>query len=207
MNTHYIPSLTCAAGQVLTVADWASVGVNIASCDLASLLIKPGLKTLEQLNHLKAYWDWPGELLLDLSSLSFDSFDKCSIRSPFDGRTICFTKEAILNLVEHLNPDYKSLSFQNNTHTLRMNNKPSEDALKGFIYTKNTTFSICDETQAKHFEVLDSSCACSACKAGFTRAYFHHLYLHTPLLCHRWLIMHNQWMIHNTDYYSSGGTP
>lgn len=207
MNTDYIPSLTDTAGQVLTVADWTATGVHIASCNLACLLVKPGITTLKALNHLKQYWDWPGKLLLNLSSIPQNIQGQCSIRSRFDGRILNFSQEEILNLVEHLNPDYVTLPayldafsgerFQNQKHNLHDNNKPAEDALNGLIYTTENPLSICDDSNTKDFSILDNTCQCSGCEAGFTRAYFHHLYQHTPLLCHRWLIMHNLWMTHS----------
>ncbi|MDF1646895.1 MAG: hypothetical protein P1U61_07970 [Legionellaceae bacterium] len=206
MNTHYIPSLTTTAGQVLTVADWTAAGVHTASCELTALLVKPGITTLRQLSSLKQYWDWPGKLLLNLSSIVFNTQGQCNIRSPFDGSTLKFSEEEILNLVEHLDPDYtifssffmslKSKHFESNAHDFKVNNQPSEDALEGVIYTTNKPFSICNASYTYDFSSLDDACQCPACKAGFTRAYFHHLYVHTPLLCHRWLVMHNQWMVH-----------
>ncbi len=207
MNTDYVPSLTHASGQVLTVADWTASGVHTASCDLAVLLVKPGITTLMQLNNLKQYWHWPGKLLLNLTSLPQNKHGQCQIRSPLDGRMLTFSKEEILNLVEHLNPDYINLpsylyplaseQLQNQTHQLHENNQPAEDALNGLIYTRKNTFSICSDHHTKDFALLDDTCTCPACNAGFTRAYFYHLYQHTPLLCHRWLIMHNLSIIHS----------
>jgi queuine/archaeosine tRNA-ribosyltransferase len=194
MNTDFIPNLTHASGQVLTIADWTAAGVHIATCDLSALLVKPGIKCLNDLNNLKQYWDWPGQLLLNRSDLTPNKTGMIQIRSAFDGRILKFTEEEISALIQHLKPDYLA------PDDFKENNAPSEDALKGVIYTskntENNTFSIQDKKNTLDFSVLDENCACPGCKAKLTRAYFHHLYAHTPLLCHRWLIIHNQWMTH-----------
>ncbi len=208
MNIHYIPSLTHLSGQVLTTADWASAQVDIAAAELASLLIRPGIKHLKQLTSLKAYWQWPGKMLLNLTSLTVNKQGEFQVRSPFDGQILCFEKSTLLKLVESLKPDYITFSsdlipteetlLQKQAHDLYENNIPSEDALNGIIYTsKKSSFNLQDKTYTKDFSVLDSKCGCPACKEKLTRAYFQHLYQHTPLLCHRWLIMHNQWMTHH----------
>ncbi len=192
MNTDYIPNLTHPSGQVLTTADWTAAGVNIATCDLSALLIKPGIKYLSQLKNLKQYWHWPGQLLLNTSDLLRNKAGMIQIRSLFDGRILKFTEEEIAALIQHLKSD--DIAEDN----FKENNAPSEDALKGVIYTsENTTFSIQDKKNELDFLMLDQNCACPACQAKLTRAYFHHLYVHTPLLCHRWLIIHNQWITHH----------
>ncbi len=189
MNTNYIPNLTSPAGQVLTIADWTAAGVTIASCDLSALLVKPGILILKQLNNLKQYWHWPGQLLLNTSDLSPNHSGMIQIRSAFDGRKLNFTQEEISDLIKQLKPDCLP--------AFKINNQPAEDALKGKIYTENKhAFSIQDNCYNQDFSLLDSTCECPACQAQLTRAYFHHLDTQTPLLCHRWLIMHNQWMTH-----------
>ena len=105
----FIPSLTSEAGGVLTVSDWVSIGVERASCDLSDLLLKPGLAVLNQLENLKSYWDWPGELVLHVLSLPSNSSGQCVIRSKYDGRILRFSYEEILALIRHLNPDHVAL--------------------------------------------------------------------------------------------------
>jgi queuine tRNA-ribosyltransferase len=205
----FIPSLTHEAGAVLTVSDWVSIDVKLASCDLSDLLLKPGIAVLKQLDCLKTYWDWPGELVLNALSLPNHSSGQCVIRSKYDGSILRFTYEEILALIRHLNPDYValpayllSLTTQKFPDILEKCieysecDKPGQDALKGLMYTSSDqrTFLITDKKYAMDFSVMDDACACPACADGFTRAYFHHLYAHTPLLCQRWLVMHNQWM-------------
>ena len=193
MNINYIPNLTHPSGQVLTTADWALAGVSIACCDLKVLLIKPGIVVLKQLKHLKQYWAWTGQLILNTNDLLIQTSDRLELRSPFDGRTFVFKKQEIEALIEQLQPDV----LMSSTLPYKENNIPSMDALNGVIYCgQNQLLHIQDAQYRFDFRVLDENCKCNACIENLTRAYFNHLYQHTPLLCHRWLIIHNQWMVH-----------
>jgi queuine tRNA-ribosyltransferase len=211
----YVPSLTSQAGRTITVADWGLTGVNLVSCEFGELLVKPGFDVLNQLESLKHYWDWRGEIILNLASLVTNASGQCVVRSIYDGRTLSFSPKNLLVLVRKLNPDYvvlpawllplvsedypdlvlKQLS-QREGEVIYETNKPAEDALAGVLYTKQSErqLRLTDEKHALCFSVMDETCQCPACQDGYTRAYFYHLYVHTPLLCYRWLVMHNQWM-------------
>lgn len=211
----FIPSLTSEAGGALTVSDWLSIEVTRASCDLSNLLVKPGMAVLKQLDNLKAYWDWPGELVLNALLLPTNTSGQCVIRSHYDGRILRFTHTEILELIRQLNADYIALPsyflplvtqefpemlsklVENDEEFYRNGDKPGQDALQGIMYTSCEKEHDCitDKTHALSFVPIDEQCACPACADGFTRAYFYHLYVHTPLLCQRWLVMHNQWMM------------
>ncbi len=204
---NYIPSLTHSAGCVLTIADWEAIGVTHLSCDLGELLVKPGLSFLKTLGALKAYWNLSCALVVNLTSLKQNAKGECSIRSSYDGRTFTFKPVDVIALLQTLKPDYIVLpdylkplaneGFQalSSLKDACETNQPAVDALNGFMYSKGTeSFYITDKEQATCFLVLHEGCGCPACSEGYTRAYFHHLYFYTPLLCHRWLIMHNQWM-------------
>lgn len=210
-----VPSLTSEAGGVLTVSDWGLINIKLASCELSDLLQKPGLDILKQIESLASYWNWPGELVLNVLSLPKHTSEQCVIRSKYDGRILRFSYDEILVLILQLNPDYialpayllprateaypdilsKCVKYGEDFFTKC--DKPAQDALQGLMYTSNTaeTLLITDKKYAMDFTVLDDACTCPACADGFTRAYFHHLYTHTPLLCQRWLVMHNQRMI------------
>jgi queuine tRNA-ribosyltransferase len=69
--------------------------------------------------------------------------------------------------------------------------RPAMDACLGRVYTAEGELAIQDTSHALQFEPMDSACACPTCTAGFTRAYLHHLFEHTPLLCQRLLVQHN----------------
>lgn len=68
---------------------------------------------------------------------------------------------------------------------------PAADGLRGIVYEQEQALSIVDSSMELQFEVIDKNCKCSTCTQQFTRAYLHHLFLHTPLLCQRLLIQHN----------------
>jgi queuine tRNA-ribosyltransferase len=69
--------------------------------------------------------------------------------------------------------------------------RPSKDGLEGIIYNSEGLLNILgQERQEEHF-AIDESCQCNTCTSKFTRAYLHHLLLHTPLLAERYLIQHN----------------
>lgn len=54
-----------------------------------------------------------------------------------------------------------------------------------------------DTAASRQFEVINPSCTCCTCEQKLTKAYLHHLYHHTPLLCQRFLIQHN---VHSARY-------
>lgn len=69
--------------------------------------------------------------------------------------------------------------------------KPASNALLGQLYGEKTTFNLLDSDMAVQHKPIIEHCGCPTCKQKLTRAYLHHLFLQTPLLCHRFLIQHN----------------
>lgn len=207
MNKHYIPSLTNHAGLGLTIQDWLSVDITMVACDLASVLVRPGISVLSQFDNLSCFWNWPGKIVLNFAAVTMNSKGFFEIRSPDSGEKLMFTDQELINIVKVLGPDYLlftpallpilSKHFDNYLHDFQENNQPSEDALKGVVYTKDGYFFILDPQNEKKVAPLDDTCQCPACNNQMTCAYFFHLYRHVPLLSQRWLIMHNQWMKHH----------
>ncbi|HVT62347.1 MAG TPA: hypothetical protein VHD33_02520 [Legionellaceae bacterium] len=70
-------------------------------------------------------------------------------------------------------------------------NQPAQDAYQGIVYLKTGPDMITQAVFANQFETLIDNCTCPICMQGFTKAYLHHLFQNTPLLCQRLLIMHN----------------
>jgi len=70
-------------------------------------------------------------------------------------------------------------------------NRPANDAYQGHVYSQEGFINIAEEDLAQQFETIDSRCHCPTCTQQLTKAYLHHLFLHTPLLCQRLLIQHN----------------
>lgn len=69
--------------------------------------------------------------------------------------------------------------------------KPANDALEGKIYDEEQDVNLLDSKIAYQFETMTTNCDCPTCMQKLTRAYLHHLYQQTPLLCQRFLIQHN----------------
>lgn len=68
---------------------------------------------------------------------------------------------------------------------------PANHAFNGSVYSDAGLIDLTKEDCAQQFEIISSDCACPTCTQRFTKAYLHHLFLHTPLLCQRLLIQHN----------------
>ena len=100
-----IPVLTTGAGSCLTANNWLDAGVETASFHLAPLLVRPGYQLLCQAGDLKSYTGWAGDTVLNAALLPDKKNNGYSIRSPFDGRILKVTLEAILNLIDKLKPD------------------------------------------------------------------------------------------------------
>lgn len=103
--SHYVPVLTSPAGSCLTMANWQASGVQFASFDLASLLVKPGWDVLHKLSHLSTYVACPGRLILNMTMLTLRKEGYYRIHSPYDGQKLSFTLSDLLSLVIQLQPD------------------------------------------------------------------------------------------------------
>lgn len=68
---------------------------------------------------------------------------------------------------------------------------PAKDALNGVVYVGTEHLPILSPRFQHQHEVISTHCLCEGCHQQLTYAYFHHLYQHTPGLCHRFLIQHN----------------
>jgi queuine/archaeosine tRNA-ribosyltransferase len=194
----FIPCLTSPAGTALTQTEWTDLGVTTAVYDLTTLLIKPGIELLSQLLSLAAYVNWPGFLILNATGFKVNAVGEYSIRSEFDGRTHRFTWDELLALILQLRPDAVILSAPQIPNTIPLwqgdgliSDAPADNALHGWIYSATGMSAVMDKMNALRFTSLDEGCLCPTCKAGFTWAYLHHLYQHTPGLCQRLLIQHN----------------
>lgn len=74
-------------------------------------------------------------------------------------------------------------------------NEPAKLGLNGLVYSFEGVIDLKDEQYAMQFNTISSACECCTCTAQLTKAYLHHLYLHTPLLCQRFLIQHNGYYV------------
>ncbi|KTD31710.1 queuine tRNA-ribosyltransferase [Legionella moravica] len=69
--------------------------------------------------------------------------------------------------------------------------EPAHAAYQGRVYSGAETVDLTNSSTELQFDVIDPDCQCPTCSQRLTKAYLHHLYLHTPLLCQRFLIQHN----------------
>ena len=74
-------------------------------------------------------------------------------------------------------------------------NAPASDGYRGFFYSCQGIQDVQDNERRLIMEPLDEACLCATCQQGYTQAYFHHLFTHTPLLCQRLLIQHNTFFV------------
>ena len=204
MKSLFIPNLSTPAGACLTHDNWQRAGVHIVSYDLASWLIKPGLDVLLQFKNGAVYTGWTEEWVLNLSTLLLDKEGYCLVRSSLDGSKGRFSIDSLISIIVHLAPDYvflpkdaqeiwqEKLALVNVKTTLfSPSDQPAYDALQGLVYQGARCFSITAPDERLNDELIDNHCQCETCSQGFTRAYLHHLYTQTPLLCQRFLIQHN----------------
>lgn len=98
----------------------------------------------------------------------------------------------------HMDTSAETFLLGNQTHqamsapdTLVVSNAAVSDACKGFFYTADAKIALLDTRCREDFQALAEGCRCETCQQGATRAYLHHLYQHTPLLCHRLIAIHN----------------
>lgn len=69
--------------------------------------------------------------------------------------------------------------------------EPARLAMQGQVYNKEGLINLIDVQTEMEFSPIDAECLCPTCSRQLTKAYLHHLFLHTPLLCQRFLIQHN----------------
>ncbi len=234
-----VANVTTASGRSLTGQNLQGAGVDVITYGLSSLLIKPGMETLNQMEALKSLMVWPGPVVIDLDLGFNKDRTRFEVVSHLDGRKHYFEFDQVMALIANLSPTYLLLRpsgfflkerlihclssrvnlliaheedpsiFEDNTtlylKTAPMSRLPShthknvlidschpaEDGLKGLVYSSEGTLDITRANFEQDFALIDQDCRCVVCSQKFTRAYFHHLLSHTPLLCQRLIIMHN----------------
>ncbi len=96
------------------------------------------------------------------------------------------------NIAESLYLIGESEHHLNNTQLAYIEtDKPAQDALNGIIYHSQGSLDLKHTQYSNDFTLIDEQCTCPSCQQKFTRAYLHHLYHNTPLLCYRFLMQHN----------------
>jgi queuine tRNA-ribosyltransferase len=214
----YIPLLNTPSGACLSAHNWQELGITTAAVDFERLLVKPGIEALRQVKDLKTYlgWvadppksagqgegrQWVGKLVLDARHLVPNAEGILALTSSFDGSKLRLSVQELVVLIKGLKPDavlfsdaLRELVHLPELHAPQLAacicDQPAKDALGAFIYQKSGPFLLSLHQYREDFRPLDSQCQCPTCLQKCTRAYLHHLFVHTPLLCQRFLIQHN----------------
>ncbi|MCP0912994.1 queuine tRNA-ribosyltransferase family protein [Legionella sp. 27cVA30] len=91
--------------------------------------------------------------------------------------------------------DFASIASLKHAVDLIESDHPAADAFAGRVYDSSGPFLLTDSRYALDFAPISKDCCCPTCKSKYTRAYLHHLFAHTPLLCQRFLLQHNVFFI------------
>lgn len=105
MKVKFAAVMTSEAATTMTVDNWLEVGVQQASYDLSSLLVKPGIECLKQCDSLAKYVGWEGKLILDASRLVMGKGGLYQVRSPYDGKVVYYEPDDIARLLLALKAD------------------------------------------------------------------------------------------------------
>ena len=211
MKVHYVPYITTPAAACLTQENWRELGIHYAICDLKDILIKPSLDFWDNGMNLKTYLAWDGCLFLDASGLKLPK--EFVVKSPYDGTQVKINFQQFWSLIEQWQPDGivfaegsanlghtglkgvfskpDELCFDFKECRFTASDLPAQHAMQGVVYHSGGKYSLLSQEYALDFQLLDENCACPTCQQSFTRAYLHYLYQSTPLLCQRFLLMHN----------------
>lgn len=105
-KSHFIPVFTSETGSCLTLANWQEVGVDKATYDLTSLLMKPGFELLSTLPDLKSYTGWSKNLFLNAAMPKMGREGDYTLRSIYDGSRKRYTQDELLKLIVQLKPHF-----------------------------------------------------------------------------------------------------
>lgn len=160
------------------------------------------LLPLKMLQDLPSLWDAWDEKIIPF--IAAEELLKQEVSWPhgvyfhWDGS---WTQEAFIAHLEkwHHLPRYVfgrlSLDFIRSLYAIGINyiesDEPAALGMEGQVYTQQGTINLLTSDNELEFELIDKDCICPTCMQQFSKAYLHHLYLHTPLLCQRFLIQHN----------------
>ncbi len=97
--TVFVPIVSSLAGGCLTAENWQRCGVQVVSCRLTDLLLKPGLDVLNKLPNLASYFGQPSAVLLNATMPKQDRHGQYLLVSPpMTDVDIIFSYEAIFSV-------------------------------------------------------------------------------------------------------------
>jgi hypothetical protein len=185
MKKAFTPYFNTFEGLSLTPLQWKNLGVQAFAFKLEPLLQRPGYGAIFSLKSMVVI---EAKIYLDLSDIDTVQ-SMIQYRRP-DG---CLCKIARQDLDTWLSSlDADEIIFDPvSAKALNFSNQAGEHAFQGCFYAQGQVFQVMDAAYIKDFSILSQDCDCESCQSGFTRAYLHHLYQHTPLLAQRYLLIHN----------------
>lgn len=183
MYTIFAPILNSTAGLTLTPAQWQRTGLTYFGLDALPLLQRPEYAQQVQV---------PGRLIIDARNLSVTRSGQVSYRGT-DGAKCQMPVDEMLDYFAKLNPDYIAHD-KGLPENILVSDVLSNKAYTGYFIADGKMFSILSDAYVMDFQILEASCGCESCEQGFTRAYLHHLFQHTPMLAQRYLMMHNMFV-------------
>jgi hypothetical protein len=184
----YVPIINSHAGMTLTPKQWIQTTTSVFAYDVTGLLQRPGL--------VKFTLKSPGKSIVDCRNLTFNAKKQVRFKT-IDGSYKTIEVEEFMDWLHNMAPDEVIWPFEHIAMELpvakdvMVTDKPAQDAIDGVFYHKDGQAQILDALFEKDLSKLSSNCSCETCSQGFTRAYFHHLLQHTPLLAQRFLVIHN----------------
>ena len=199
-----ILNVSALSGNILTKKNLQDSNIELVSLDLAFLLVRPGYDFLLSLEEVSTYLQWQN-FILSATSFVLDKNNNYTIKSVLDGKVYKYSYKELEALILKLKPEIlvwpfslseeaRKLFNQNNIKIVTEElacNKPIEDAMRGLFYEGSDIYSVLDENFTADLSLLANSCACMTCQQNFTRAYFVHLFQAVPMLCWRYLAIHN----------------
>lgn len=184
----FVPILNSEAGLTLTPQQWQSTGSTHYAFNVSELLKRPGLVAMT----LQA----PGPFILDIRGLELNAKKQLVYRK-IDGAKQTVESADFTDWLMSLgalgwvgDASRWNISLPYFT-AYPVSDLPASDAYQGIFYTQLGSCEILESRFEKDLGLLDEQCRCQTCSQGFTRAYFHHLLQHTPLLAQRMMIEHN----------------
>lgn len=190
MSAIIVPILNSTAGLTLTPTQWHRTGLTHFGLEVIQLLQRP-----EYAKQAKI----PGKLIIDAREVSVTHSGMIHFRGT-DGSKQHIDVEQLFEWISRLNPEYVAyhaplpLGLQALPTHLWFGDCLSDKAYHGYFIAQAHFHSILDASFEMDFQILDVHCQCESCQQGFTRAYLHHLFQHTPMLAQRYLMMHNMFV-------------
>ena len=168
-----------------------------------AVILPPGLVAL-----VPELWSQLTETIFPI--IAVDAIEQLQISRPYGVYFNADNYKSTVELIEHLDSYSHRPCYVAGTIDLDLikqlqikgisyieSDLPAKDALQGTVYTHSGSIDLTQSSNAMDFELIESGCTCPTCSQNFTKAYLHHLYLHTPLLCQRLLIQHNLYYSQN----------